>query len=452
MSSRFEPATRKKLKLRLALDGPAGAGKTLTGLRFAFALGKKVAVIDTEHGSASKYQGDAPDGIPFDFQVLELNQHAPTEYTAAIEEAARLGFDVLLIDSLSHAWAGNEGALELVSKKGGNSYTAWKDVTPMHTRMIEAILGAPMHVIATMRSKTEYVLEENEKGKQVPRKIGMAPIQRAGMEYEFDLYGSMDWSHVLTVTKSRCSAVADAIAVKPGATWLEPVIRWLETGVSIKPKELPPMFVSDAQLDRIVGIIAALGKDLTKEKKETFKRYSVEDWSRLTPEQATDYEKRLQGQLDRVKKQTAAPTPTTEANGQAPVMPPCPTPPAATPPLTTPPATFPHAPNPNAPSVPAGLVDHPTLLRLKDARCLLFVAMGINEGDPVNRDQTTKIWLDILAKRGVKTAKELTNAQVEDLIKNINAKVQKLHDAKNGKGDEGVLAGAAAGVNNTTFQ
>lgn len=234
MATLFKPATRRKSKLRAALDGPAGSGKTFTALRFAFALGLRVAVIDTEHGSASKYQGDSPDGIPWNFDVLELTEFAPTAYTSAIEEAGRSRYDVLVVDSLSHAWSGSGGALELVDKKGGaggNKFTAWKDVTPMHNRMIDAIIRCPCHVIVTMRTKMEYILETNEKGKQVPVKVGMGPIQRAGMEYEFDIVGDLDWTHTLSVSKSRCSAVADKIVVKPGADFIVPVLAWLEQGV-----------------------------------------------------------------------------------------------------------------------------------------------------------------------------------------------------------------------------
>lgn len=242
----FRKATKKKLRARIALDGPAGSGKTYTALRFAFALaqagGGRVAVIDTEHRSASKYQGEAPDGTPWDFDVCELEHYAPSTYTQVLRAAGAEGYDVVVIDSLSHAWEGVGGALDQVDKKGGNSFTAWKDVTPQHREMIEAILGCPCHVIATMRTKTEYVLEEqtNKQGKtvQVPRKIGMAPIQRAGMEYEFDVVCDLDLSHTLTVSKSRCSALDGKKAVSPGAPFVAPLLTWLGSGVDAPAEEL----------------------------------------------------------------------------------------------------------------------------------------------------------------------------------------------------------------------
>lgn len=247
MASMFRPATREKLKLRMAIDGPSGSGKTYTGLRFAFATmskGGRVAVIDTEHGSARKYQGLAPDGVPFDFEVCELNFFAPSTYTQAIKEAGAQGFEVLVIDSLSHAWEGAGGALDQVDRAkdrngGGNSFTAWKDVSPQHREMVEAILAAPMHVICTMRSKMDYVLEEQEKnGKKVmvPRKVGMAPIQRSGMEYEFDAVCDMDIDHLLVVSKTRCPEIDGKRVVKPDAGFMGPILRWLNTGVE------PPKF------------------------------------------------------------------------------------------------------------------------------------------------------------------------------------------------------------------
>ena len=249
----FKPATREKLKLRMAIDGPSGSGKTYTALRFGFGLvdgdAGRVAVIDTEHRAASKYQGEAPDGIPWTFDVCELVHFAPTAYAAAIKEAGQAGYDVLIVDSLSHAWEGIGGALDLVDQKGGNKFTAWKDVTPLHRSMIEAILASPCHVIATMRTKTEYILEEetNKQGKtiQVPKKIGMAPIQRSGTEYEFDVVADMDLSHTLSVSKTRCPAMDGQKSVKPDAGFIAPLKRWLSLGAEPKPNghaevEVPP--------------------------------------------------------------------------------------------------------------------------------------------------------------------------------------------------------------------
>lgn len=227
----FRSATKTQSKLRMTIDGPAGSGKTYSALRFAHALanGGKIAFIDTERGSASKYVGESPDGIPWQFDVLELFQFSPEKYTEAINLAGRHGYSVLIIDSLSHAWEGSGGALEM-KQRHGDAWSAWRHVTPIHNRMIDAILQSPCHVITTMRSRMEYVQETDDKGRTVIRKVGMSPVQRPGMEYEFDLVCDIDWAHIMLVSKSRCSAVADMTVERPGPEFLRPVIEWLNAG------------------------------------------------------------------------------------------------------------------------------------------------------------------------------------------------------------------------------
>lgn len=234
----FTKAVRSQRKLRAAIDGPSGGGKTYSTLRLAFAmkaagLCSRIALIDTENNSASLYAGESPDGTPWEFDTLNLKQFNPDQFTNALKTAAKEGYDCAILDSLSHAWVGAGGALDLVDQKGGNKFTAWKDVTPLHRGMIDAIIQSPMHVLATMRSKTEYVLEEDANGKKVPRKIGVAPVQRDGMEYEFDIYCSMDWSHQIKVTKSRCSPMDSATAIKPGPAFWAPLFDWLQSAAAV---------------------------------------------------------------------------------------------------------------------------------------------------------------------------------------------------------------------------
>lgn len=238
----FRPATKQKSRLRMALDGVSGSGKTLTALRAAMAIAKpggKIAVINSESGAIEKYLGDVWDDVPIQFDIDELPDFAPTTYTAKIIEAGQLGYDVLIIDSLSHAWAGSGGALEIVDKGAGKSaFTSkdgWRKVTPMHNQMIEAILKSPCHVIATMRTKTEYILEETVNPQtgaktSIPKKVGMKPVQREGMEYEFDVVGDLDDTHTFSVAKTRCSAIDGALCVKPGADFFRTLKIWLESG------------------------------------------------------------------------------------------------------------------------------------------------------------------------------------------------------------------------------
>lgn len=226
----FKRATKSQAKLRMALMGPSGSGKTFTALSVAQALGS-VAVIDTEHGSASKY------GDRFTFDVLELTDYHPQQYIDAIRAAGEAGsYDVLVIDSLSHAWSGSGGVLEIVdqaAKKSDskNTFAAWRDATPLHNQLVEALLAAPLHLIVTMRSKTEYVLERDERGKMTPRKVGLAPIQRVGMEYEFDVIGEMDMQNMLTVGKTRIPKLPTGKVIpEPGANLGETLKAWLLDG------------------------------------------------------------------------------------------------------------------------------------------------------------------------------------------------------------------------------
>lgn len=235
----FKKAIKAQAYLRMALAGPSGSGKTYTALSVAEALAddKPVAVIDTERGSASKYSD------LFSFDVLELESFEPDRYVEAIRAAVGEGYAVVIVDSLSHAWNGKGGLLEQVEKLGkmrynGNSFKAWGDVKPIENRLIEAITGSPIHVIATMRSKTEYVVEQNDRGKATPRKVGMAPIQRDGMEYEFDVFGEMNPDNELMIQKTRCSALTGALIAKPGKGLAETLRTWL-SGTPVTPPTAP---------------------------------------------------------------------------------------------------------------------------------------------------------------------------------------------------------------------
>lgn len=243
----FQKAVKQEAKLRLAIAGPSGSGKTYTSLAIAQALGGAVAVVDTEHGSASKYADQ------FNFDVLEMAApFHPDRFVSAIREATSAGYTTIVLDSLSHAWNGTGGLLELVEDaakrmKVSNSFAAWRDVTPIQNRLIESIVAAPIHVIATMRSKQEYVQDRDERtGKPIIRKVGMAPVQRDGFEYEFDVVLDMDIENNAIVSKTRCSALAGRVFVRPGADVASILMDWLHGApapapVNVQPPVAPPM-------------------------------------------------------------------------------------------------------------------------------------------------------------------------------------------------------------------
>jgi len=223
----FKKAVKTEAKLRLAIAGPAGSGKTYTALSIATHLGGPIAVIDTEHGSASKYAD------LFDFDVAEMHApYHPDKYLRAIKEAADAGYKVIILDSMSHAWNGEGGLLELADEaakamKTQNSFAAWKSITPIQNRLVEGVVSAPLHLIATMRSKMDYVLETDKNGKTSPKKVGMAPEQRNDMPYEFDVVLDMNVENSANVTKTRCSALAGEFIEKPGRKLADTLVKWL---------------------------------------------------------------------------------------------------------------------------------------------------------------------------------------------------------------------------------
>lgn len=226
----FQKAVKYGAKLRMAIAGPAGAGKTWTALLLAEALadGKGVAVIDTEHRTASKYAD------VYDFDSMELTNFHPQKYIDAIHEAEEAGYAVLVIDSLSHAWIGSGGVLEekdriAKQKYQGNSFSAWNEASQLQNKLVNTILSSKLHIICTIRSKMDYVLEKNEAtGKTTPRKVGMAPVQRDDLAYEFDVFATMEIDNTLIVDKSRCPDLSGAIIAKPDASVAHTLKSWLD--------------------------------------------------------------------------------------------------------------------------------------------------------------------------------------------------------------------------------
>ena len=227
----FKKAERKQAKLRLALSGPSGSGKTTGALLIAKGIGGKIAVIDTERGSASLYADLC------DFDVVELGPpYTPENYINIIHEAERAGYTTLVVDSITHEWNGQGGILEIVdavakSKFRGNSYAAWNEGTPRHQKFIDAMLASSMHIIATMRSKAVYVETEKGNGKKTIEKQGSAPQQRDGLEYEFTavLDISVD-GNLACASKDRTRLFRDPFVI--GEETGRKLLDWLNSGKS----------------------------------------------------------------------------------------------------------------------------------------------------------------------------------------------------------------------------
>jgi len=225
---KFTKAVREKAKLRLALTGPAGSGKTYGALMIAKGLGGKIACIDTERGSASLYSHLV------DFDVLELGPpYSPEAYVEAIAAAEAAGYDVLIIDSVTHEWSGIGGCLEINEKVAnakfrGNTWSAWNETTPRHRKFIDAMLQSKMHVIATGRSKTETAQVE-ENGRKKVAKLGMKTEQRDGFEYEFTVVlDIIHDNHLALPSKDRTGLFRDPEPVTESTG--KKLLNWLESG------------------------------------------------------------------------------------------------------------------------------------------------------------------------------------------------------------------------------
>ena len=192
-------AQRKQAKIKLALEGVSGSGKTMSALLLASGMAdwSKIAVIDTENHSADLYAHVG------EFNVLQLSQpFTPERYISAISTCENAGMEVIIIDSISHEWEGVGGILDQHGKMAGNSFANWSKVTPRHNAFVQKILESSCHIISTIRSKSDYTLTDKN-GKMVPEKIGLKGIQRDGMDYEFTLVLDLDIKHQATASKDR---------------------------------------------------------------------------------------------------------------------------------------------------------------------------------------------------------------------------------------------------------
>ena len=196
----FQKANRSNCTMKLSIQGPSGSGKTLGALHIAHGLIgnlNKVAVIDTENGSSHLYANIG------DFSVLSMQApYSPEMFIQALDLAISSGYQCVIIDSLSHEWFGSGGILDIHSNMEGNSFTNWSKLTPRHNALIQKIVDAPIHVIATLRSKTEYVIQQKN-GKSIPEKVGMKAVQRDDSEYEFTIAFELNKYHMASISKDR---------------------------------------------------------------------------------------------------------------------------------------------------------------------------------------------------------------------------------------------------------
>ena len=243
-------AVRTKRPLKVSLEGLSGSGKTYTALRLAFdmkrnGIGKRIVILDSENGSASLYADVTEDGERWEFDTVDLTPDVcnPAGYAEAYRWAVSQGYDIIILDSLSHAW---HGALEQVDAIAnvpkGDKFRAWASVTPLQRDMIETITNDRAHCIATRRVKSEYERTEGANGKAQIRKVGVKTDQRENTEYEFDLVLRMDQGNEVAVEKVRgCSALNGKRAHKPGPAFWQPLFDWWKGGAEVQQVQPPPV-------------------------------------------------------------------------------------------------------------------------------------------------------------------------------------------------------------------
>lgn len=257
----FNKAKRNQVKIKIAITGPSGSGKTYSALSLASGIGSKIAVIDTENGSASLYADK------FEFDVCNIDApHTTQKYIDAIKFAEKEKYDVLIIDSISHEWTTlMEQKTQYDAAGKGNSFTNWSAFTPQHNKFLSAFLNADLNIICCIRSKQEHILTQNDRGKQVPQKIGLQPIQRDGIEYEFTTVFDLSLTHDASVSKDRTGLFADQVFKITQETG-EILKTWLETGEK-------PYRLSDEDKQEIINKINAFAQesrdsaDVVKQKK-----------------------------------------------------------------------------------------------------------------------------------------------------------------------------------------
>jgi hypothetical protein len=223
----IEPAVREQAKARLILEGPAGSGKTFTALTIAEALGPRTVLIDTQRRQSLDHAD------VFKFDVLHMSTHFhPEELIEALGSCS--GHDTTIVDSGSSFWSGPGGMIDQVDllsagRSGGTFSNGWKEMRPVERKMLDCLLSHPTHLLMTLRTKSEYVVQQSGDGKWTPRKIGLKPEQREGLDYEFSMVATMNAEHTLTFTKG--AAKFDGLVVeRPTADLGRDLAEWLYLG------------------------------------------------------------------------------------------------------------------------------------------------------------------------------------------------------------------------------
>jgi hypothetical protein len=251
MTFQVKKAKRHKLKAVIGFIGPSGSGKTAGALIVAYGMMKakypeapeefiweKIGVADTEHGRSLLYVDATFDNVRVgEFQHIDFNPPFSTDrYNNAVKALKQTGCEVIIIDSLSHNWQGEGGIVETHANMAGNSFQNWGKLGSETTSLIKTLTRNDVHILCTLRTKTEYVVEQSETGKAIPKKIGLAPVQKNDMEYEFMINFNIDHSHKTNTSKDN-SRLFEGREFTINEFIGEKLYKWLEEGIDVKGEE-----------------------------------------------------------------------------------------------------------------------------------------------------------------------------------------------------------------------
>lgn len=228
----LKKATRKQVKLRMGLSAVSGGGKTYSALLLAYGITNdwnKIAVIDTENGSASLYSHLG------DFNTIELKApFSPERYIECIKACEKAGIEVCIIDSITHEWDGDGGIIAISNSMSGNSFANWAKITPRHDAFINSILQSPMHIITCVRRKQDYEMSKDSSGKIKVEKTGLKEITREGFEYELTLNLNLELNHHATASKDRTGLFIDKPEFVITAETGKLIKEWCNSGIAVK--------------------------------------------------------------------------------------------------------------------------------------------------------------------------------------------------------------------------
>ena len=282
----FTEVTRAQSKASIVIQGLSGKGKSGLALMIGYVLAggkwEEVFTLDTENKSLSLFEGIPTHlGFPFGkfrwFNLLKTHGYKPTHYVAAKNAAIANGAKVFIQDSISHAWNGPGGVLQLVSQKEQsnaklNKYNAWGDpeVVVEKDSIFEMIRDPEIHMISTVRVKEKHDLKD---GKVVS--LGEQQIQMPDLKYEPDLVLEMQESGNTVGRTPKARVIKSRYAILAEGETYEFTIELLEQLRDYLAEGADPAIMMEQQRQEFIGAITSV-LDNSESKRTVYQIYKTE--------------------------------------------------------------------------------------------------------------------------------------------------------------------------------